>query len=553
VVVEEITPQPVLRGQDSAGNPLAVFSQVSLDPGKEIKLRIRFRVQTLHQLADLDWERLSIPSPWPEDLSAYLASSAAFPAADPRVKARARLLAGEETSPCYQALRLYDALRKMDFRLSLGPRRLAEVMDSGVVQCSDVVVYYVTLCRSLGIPARYHAGIYCREDLSVVKETHAWASIYLPPFGWLGVDPTQGRFNESTRLARFAQLAPQHIELWHDRLDGIRAKVFSPDGVKLDDQQSRISYQCTPIDLWDPHQGKSWRESLPFPDLEVDEWPPPGDEVLTSRVKEAASAYESAMKFSSAGDRASAEVQLSRALDYDPGFWPAYRQRIALAQETGQLPALVKEMDSDSKDYRLPVQFLAWGVALLFNQDYRESARALDRCIALGGDDFVVHHNRGMFFLRTKQISLALGEWAHALRDNPKSALTWRDLISLFVSLEDWDGAARAAQAALAVIPQDEFYADLGQARLHLKEYDQAIEALESAIELNPGVGWYHALLGWAAHLQGKSELAARELRLALSLDLGPEEAVFFAELLRKNEKTATGKSGGGRSSGGGR
>ena len=59
--------------------------------------------------------------------------------------------------------------------------------------CQDYAHLLLALCRSIGIPARYVCGyVYDakRGDVIGSHASHAWAEIWVPGYGWLGVDPT---------------------------------------------------------------------------------------------------------------------------------------------------------------------------------------------------------------------------------------------------------------------------------------------------------------------------------------------------------------------------
>jgi transglutaminase-like putative cysteine protease len=65
---------------------------------------------------------------------------------------------------------------------------------SGV--CQDFAHVQVALARLHGIPARYVSGyIHTRsgDDVLGAEASHAWCEAYLPPYGWVGYDPTNAR------------------------------------------------------------------------------------------------------------------------------------------------------------------------------------------------------------------------------------------------------------------------------------------------------------------------------------------------------------------------
>ena len=67
---------------------------------------------------------------------------------------------------------------------------VAEVIAGGSGVCQDYAHLLIALCRHLGLPARYVSGY-----LGSVTESgasHAWTEAFVPPYGWIGLDPTIG-------------------------------------------------------------------------------------------------------------------------------------------------------------------------------------------------------------------------------------------------------------------------------------------------------------------------------------------------------------------------
>ncbi|GAC1533052.1 MAG: transglutaminase family protein [Candidatus Velthaea sp.] len=63
--------------------------------------------------------------------------------------------------------------------------------------CQDFAHVLVALCRFSGIPARYVSGyIFSGQEGSILgaEASHAWCEAYLPPYGWVGFDPTNDKF-----------------------------------------------------------------------------------------------------------------------------------------------------------------------------------------------------------------------------------------------------------------------------------------------------------------------------------------------------------------------
>jgi transglutaminase-like putative cysteine protease len=58
--------------------------------------------------------------------------------------------------------------------------------------CQDYAHVMIAVLRSAGIPARYVSGYIFRGESHVLgaEASHAWCEAYLPPYGWVGFDPT---------------------------------------------------------------------------------------------------------------------------------------------------------------------------------------------------------------------------------------------------------------------------------------------------------------------------------------------------------------------------
>lgn len=62
--------------------------------------------------------------------------------------------------------------------------------------CQDFTHVMLGVCRALKIPARYVSGYLYNgpaDQLRGAQASHAWAEVYLPEFGWRGLDPTNNR------------------------------------------------------------------------------------------------------------------------------------------------------------------------------------------------------------------------------------------------------------------------------------------------------------------------------------------------------------------------
>lgn len=72
---------------------------------------------------------------------------------------------------------------------------VAEAVAASEGVCQDFAHVLIALARARGIPTRYASGYIFRGSEATVgaEPSHAWAEAYLPPYGWVGFDPTNDR------------------------------------------------------------------------------------------------------------------------------------------------------------------------------------------------------------------------------------------------------------------------------------------------------------------------------------------------------------------------
>ncbi|MGV8169646.1 MAG: transglutaminase-like domain-containing protein [Candidatus Nanoarchaeia archaeon] len=61
--------------------------------------------------------------------------------------------------------------------------------------CDEISNLFISMCRSLGIPARFVSGIAYTDDEQFTNNwgPHGWAEVYFPGYGWVPFDPTYGQ------------------------------------------------------------------------------------------------------------------------------------------------------------------------------------------------------------------------------------------------------------------------------------------------------------------------------------------------------------------------
>ncbi len=82
----------------------------------------------------------------------------------------------------------------------------------GVGNCTDFHSYFMSLCRSAGIPARFDMGFPIPEtDNGEISGYHCWAEFYVPQKGWSPVDISEADKHPARQNYYFGTLDPDRI------------------------------------------------------------------------------------------------------------------------------------------------------------------------------------------------------------------------------------------------------------------------------------------------------------------------------------------------------
>jgi len=78
-----------------------------------------------------------------------------------------------------------------------------EVLESKQGVCQDFAHLMISLCRAIGLPARYVSGYLYNgpgSHLRGAQASHAWCEVLIPGRGWYGLDPTNDTLADERHL-----------------------------------------------------------------------------------------------------------------------------------------------------------------------------------------------------------------------------------------------------------------------------------------------------------------------------------------------------------------
>ena len=141
----------------------------------------------------------------------------------PFLKELAHGICAGESNPLIMAKKIYDYLTDhIHYSYMRDYLYIANIPEfallNGRGDCGVQAIAFITLCRIMGIPARWQSG--CTVDGDGIG-SHDWAQIYISPYGWIPVDISYGggahrRRDEEMRNYFFGNLSPFRMVTCND-------------------------------------------------------------------------------------------------------------------------------------------------------------------------------------------------------------------------------------------------------------------------------------------------------------------------------------------------
>ncbi|CAN7330374.1 transglutaminase family protein [Bosea sp. LjRoot9] len=194
--------------QDPSGNWLARF--VFPEPVKEFRIEVDL-VTELSIINPFDFfvetDAEIFPFAYPEELRAELAPYLVTEPAGPLLAAYLATIPREPTNTVNFIVDLNARLAQgiaYGIRMEPGVQEPEHTLDIKSGSCRDTSWLLVQIMRHLGFAARFVSGylIQMKADIDPLEgprgtdkdftDLHAWAEIYIPGAGWIGLDPTSG-------------------------------------------------------------------------------------------------------------------------------------------------------------------------------------------------------------------------------------------------------------------------------------------------------------------------------------------------------------------------
>ena len=170
------------------------FEQEVEDPSQPVGARVVYEWTCAAYCPQLDPAKAKPCDSSSELYRTYTAERLPHIAFSPEIK----VIVAKETAgvdnPLEKARRLWLYVAKnMRYRYAVEYSTIPSISQMAVKElrgdCGVHAIFFITLCRAAGIPARWQTGWETKPEAYTM---HDWAEFYVEPWGWLPADPTYG-------------------------------------------------------------------------------------------------------------------------------------------------------------------------------------------------------------------------------------------------------------------------------------------------------------------------------------------------------------------------
>lgn len=441
-----------------------------------------------------------------------------------KIRRLAAEITADETGSYFKTVRIYQYIQKhFVFRERLKPRSFDECLADHELQCCDATLLFVSLCRASGIPARFYSGLFISKDVFYYPQTHSWAQVFTEDTGWIPVDVTLGRFDDRSRFLCFGEQRASYIQLWEGETQLVLAER----------EQDREKH-CPLLISMDVYPAG---EEVKFTGDEIAPLDVRDREIIRSQVREVHSEkawelYLQALNCLEAGVADKAELLLEEAVKDSPLFSQAHKELIHCFCSSGREVEITHRYDEILRKSPSPQNRYYCGLCRLYCNRYGEALKFFNECEAQGYISSEVYTSIGFIYQRTKQLKEAENAFNRALGAQGEHFTAYSNLILMFQDAEEWGAMIYWAREGAREFPDNSvFYGQAGYGLIRLGKPQEALHYIIKALEMEPSMGWYHALAGWAHRDIGLKESARKELDQALKLKRGISNLKYYERM----------------------
>ncbi len=234
-----ITPEQQVISLDLKTEPTATVTKgerkIEIEWGRTDKDSINYtlesNVKTYNRIRKIS-QKIEFPTPTNQELKEYTQATE-YIDVNEEIRDRAAEVVEGETDMYIATYKLGEWVRKnIDYDLNTLTTNAVQksswvlLYRKGV--CDEITNLFISMARSLGIPARFVSGV-VYSNLAYNFENHGWAEMYMPEHGWVPFDITFGQYG---------WIDPSHVKM-DESVDSGEAAVTYTWKAKNAEVQSR--------------------------------------------------------------------------------------------------------------------------------------------------------------------------------------------------------------------------------------------------------------------------------------------------------------------------
>ncbi len=192
VTLGAFDPPPTEILDDPVGGNRVAFWRVAAPPRGGLVFRYDAEIANRPIHVAIDPARVRRPAPDAPEVKRYTVSEPWLEASD-AISAEARRIVGGEENPYLQARKVFDwivANVTYDYP-GIADRGVTRAFRERKGDCGEFSHIFETMMRSLGVPARSVVANWYQGS------GHAWAEVFLTPYGWVPVDTSGAQLVQS--------------------------------------------------------------------------------------------------------------------------------------------------------------------------------------------------------------------------------------------------------------------------------------------------------------------------------------------------------------------
>jgi transglutaminase-like putative cysteine protease len=191
-----ISPKPdLITAKDIDGNMIEFWDLSNqIEEGKDITITRNFKFRAYETAFKINPDKIGSYDR-NDPIYKYYTRTQELMELTPEVVQLAHQIIGKETNPYLQAKAIYTWC--MDTIVYVYPpdRGIKCSLPRKTGDCGEYSLIFAALCRAVGIPARVVNGHWCCQ---AKLNYHVWNEFYLPNYGWVPADATDGRITRDT-------------------------------------------------------------------------------------------------------------------------------------------------------------------------------------------------------------------------------------------------------------------------------------------------------------------------------------------------------------------